>query len=172
MIKPIHESFLFEDDLFRYEAGIFRNAARASMGQNICFFVFPSSYSSLGSGTQACASILLSATGNAAVASWEGTGAFFEASGGSSICSRESVLSKGLLAAGPSSAIGVAAALALRCLSVTAGLLQGPYESYDILLIAMPMMGYGGIDVSLLLLWRSLVVNWKEMVKIWWPPEL
>lgn len=33
-IKSIHESFLFEDDLFRYEAGIFRNEARASMGQN------------------------------------------------------------------------------------------------------------------------------------------
>ena len=52
----------------------------------------------------------------------------------------------------------MAAALALRCFSVTAGLLQGPYESYDILLIAMPMMGVC-VDVSLLLLWRSLVMN-------------
>jgi len=33
-IKPIHDLFLFEDDLFRYEAEIIRNEPCASMGQN------------------------------------------------------------------------------------------------------------------------------------------
>jgi len=33
-LKAIHDLFLFEDDLFRYEAEIIRNEPCAGMGQN------------------------------------------------------------------------------------------------------------------------------------------